>query len=149
MNSRFRPAEILESIVQPSKVVSDQYRSITVATQDGKLYNGMPIVTDPMNLVLLLSDGTKTTLPRSEIEEQKASATLGDARGPLEPPELPGDRRPAGPFELHAPSRRARVHGSQREVVAFPMSLATVWLWSWLSFPSGPEASTTRPWSTP
>ena len=46
MNSRFRPAEILESIVLPSKVISDQYRSVTVATQDGKLYNGMPIVTD-------------------------------------------------------------------------------------------------------
>ena len=85
VNSRFRPAEILESIVQPSKVVSDQYRSVTVATQDGKLYSGMPIVTDPMNLVLLLSDGTKATLPKSEIEEQKASATSVMPEGLLNP----------------------------------------------------------------
>ncbi len=52
VNSRFRPAEILESIVEPSKVISDQYKSVTVATADGKIYNGMPIVTDGPNLVL-------------------------------------------------------------------------------------------------
>ena len=38
VNSRFRPAEIVESIVQPSKVISDQYKSVTLATQDGKVY---------------------------------------------------------------------------------------------------------------
>ena len=46
-------------MVLPSKVISDQYKSVTVATQDGKVHNGMPIVTDGPNLVLLLSDGTK------------------------------------------------------------------------------------------
>jgi putative membrane-bound dehydrogenase-like protein len=75
VSSRFRPGEILESVVLPSKVVSDQYRSVTVATEDGKIYNGMPIVTDGPNLVLLLSDGTKATVPKSEVEEQKASVT--------------------------------------------------------------------------
>src|SRR5262249_11053243 len=75
VSSRFRPGEILESVVLPSRVVSDQYRSVTVATEDGKIYNGMPIVTDGLNLVLLLSDGTKATVPKSEIEELKASAT--------------------------------------------------------------------------
>ena len=85
VNSRFQPADILESIVLPSKVISDQYKSITVATQDGKLYNGMPIVADGPSLVLLLSDGTKATVPKSEIDEQKASATSVMPEGLLNP----------------------------------------------------------------
>ena len=85
VNSRFRPAEILESIVLPSKVISDQYKSVTLATQDGKLYGGMPIVSDGANLVLLLSDGTKVTIPKAEIEEQKASSTSVMPEGLLNP----------------------------------------------------------------
>jgi len=42
VNSRFRPAEIVESIVLPSKVISDQYKSVTLATQDGKIYGCPP-----------------------------------------------------------------------------------------------------------
>ncbi|MDB5350395.1 MAG: hypothetical protein JWN86_1642 [Planctomycetota bacterium] len=71
--SRFRPGEILESIVDPSKVISDQYKSTTVATRDGKILNGMPAGQDEKNLVLLLSDGTKMTIPKAEIDEQKES----------------------------------------------------------------------------
>jgi len=75
LNSRFGPAEILESIVEPSKVISDQYKSTTVATTDGKVYNGMPVVNDAKNLVLLLSDGSKATIPKADVEEQKDSKT--------------------------------------------------------------------------
>ena len=85
VNSRFRPAEIVESIVLPSKVISDQYKSVTLATQDGKIYGGMPIVSDGPNLVLLLSDGTKVTIPKAEIEEQKASTTSVMPEGLLNP----------------------------------------------------------------
>ena len=86
VNSRFRPAEIVESIVQPSKVISDQYKSVTLATQDGKVYGGMPIVSDGPNLVLLLSDRTKVTIPpKAEIEEQKASTTSVMPEGLLNP----------------------------------------------------------------
>ena len=46
VRSRFRPIEILESIVEPSKVISDQYKATTVATADGKVFNGMPVVSD-------------------------------------------------------------------------------------------------------
>lgn len=75
LNSRFGPAEILESIVEPSKVISDQYKSYTVATSDGKIYNGMPVVNDADNLVLLLSDGSKATIPKKEVEGHKESKT--------------------------------------------------------------------------
>lgn len=73
VNSRFRPAEILESIVDPSKVISDQYKSVAVATTDGRVLNGMPIVSDGKNLVLLLSDGTKATIPTADIDAKKPS----------------------------------------------------------------------------
>ena len=73
VSSRFRPVEILESIVEPSKVISDQYKPATVATVDGKVYNGMPVVSDGANLVLLLSDGTKVTIPKNEIDGRKES----------------------------------------------------------------------------
>jgi putative heme-binding domain-containing protein len=85
VSSRFRPSEILESIVLPSKVISDQYRSVAVATSDGKVYSGMPVVTDGPNLVLLLSDGTKVTIPKNEIEERKASASSVMPEGLLNP----------------------------------------------------------------
>jgi putative heme-binding domain-containing protein len=73
VSSRFRPGEILESIAEPSRVISDQYKSLSVATTDGKVYNGMPAGQDDKNLVLLLSDGTKVTIPKADIEEQKES----------------------------------------------------------------------------
>jgi len=73
--SRFRPGEILESIVDPSKVISDQYKPVTIATKDGKLLNGMPAGQDAKNLVLLLSDGTKVTVAKDDIDEQKESKT--------------------------------------------------------------------------
>jgi putative heme-binding domain-containing protein len=73
ISSRFQPKDILESMVEPSKVISDQYKAVTVATTDGKVYTGMPVVLDGPNLVLLLSDGTKVTLPKDEIDEKHES----------------------------------------------------------------------------
>jgi putative heme-binding domain-containing protein len=74
LNSRFRPEEILESILEPSKVISDQYKPVTVATADGKLFSGMPIASDQANLVLLLSDASKVTIPTNEIDGKKESS---------------------------------------------------------------------------
>lgn len=73
VSSRFRPHEILESMLEPSKVISDQYRSVTIATTDGKVLNGMPAGGDAKTLVLLLADGTKMNLPKDTIDEQKES----------------------------------------------------------------------------
>ena len=75
VRSRFSPAEILESILLPSKVVSDQYKSKAVALADGRVVSGMPVVTEGENLVLLLSDGTRTTIKKADIEETKDSPT--------------------------------------------------------------------------
>jgi putative heme-binding domain-containing protein len=44
-----------------------------VATTDGKIQSGMPAGEDAKNLVLLVADGTKVTIAKSDIEEKKES----------------------------------------------------------------------------
>jgi putative heme-binding domain-containing protein len=38
--SRFQPRDILESIIEPSKVISEQFQNTTIKTNDGKLVEG-------------------------------------------------------------------------------------------------------------
>jgi len=67
---RFQRKEIVESIVHPSKVMSDQYRSITVQTTGGLVYTGLPIKQGSEDkLMLLLPDATKLELAKSDIDE--------------------------------------------------------------------------------
>jgi putative heme-binding domain-containing protein len=84
---RFQRKEIVESVIYPSQVISDQYRMVQVATKEGQVYSGMPIpgVTQGDKLVLLLSDTTKLEIPKSRIEEQTASKTSVMPTGLLDP----------------------------------------------------------------
>ncbi len=72
VSKRFKRADILESIVYPSKVISDQYRSSLIITKKGQQLNGLVAVQgDVVNV--LLSDGSKVTLRKDQIEQQYAS----------------------------------------------------------------------------
>jgi len=84
---RFQRKEIVESVIYPSQVISDQYRMVQVATKEGQVYTGMPVpgVTQGDKLVLLLSDTTKLEIPKSRIEEQTASKTSVMPTGLLDP----------------------------------------------------------------
>ena len=108
VRSRFRPIEILESIVEPSKVISDQYKAATIATVDGKVYNGMPVVSDGPALVLLLSDGTKVDDSQERDRRQEGIERFGDARRADQQPELSRDCRFAGAFRFCAASASRR-----------------------------------------
>ncbi len=68
---RFQRKEIIESLLTPSQVISDQYKSVTVFTKAGLVHSGMPVPNTGNNdaVVLLLSDATRITIPKSEIEE--------------------------------------------------------------------------------
>ncbi|MGE3314224.1 MAG: HEAT repeat domain-containing protein [Planctomycetaceae bacterium] len=72
---RFQRKEIIESLVFPSQVISDQYRMLQVITVDGLVHVGMPITGNPNDdkLTLLLSDATKISVPKSSIEESSPS----------------------------------------------------------------------------
>jgi putative heme-binding domain-containing protein len=73
---RFNLKDLTESILDPGKVVSDQYKAVTIATSDGKAFTGK-IVSETADTLLLLvnpEDATKVVeIPKSAIEEQSLS----------------------------------------------------------------------------
>lgn len=71
---RFQRKEIVESILYPSQVVSDQYRSVQVTTKKGLQHNGLKL-SGGEKLTLLLSDGSRMEIPGTDIEEQTPSKT--------------------------------------------------------------------------
>jgi putative heme-binding domain-containing protein len=66
---RFKRKDILEATIYPSRVISDQYKSVVVATKDGRVITAMRAPDDGDNLVLLLSDASSLKLPKAEVEE--------------------------------------------------------------------------------
>jgi putative heme-binding domain-containing protein len=71
---RFQRREIIESLVVPSQVISDQYRSVTIVTIDGQVHNGMPVPNQGDDkVVLLLSDAKRLEVPRDQIDEMAPS----------------------------------------------------------------------------
>lgn len=73
LGKRFMKKEVLESIVFPSHVISDQYASKSVITTSGKSYTGIVAPGGPGEKVVLQSDGKKITLRQSDIEEMVPS----------------------------------------------------------------------------
>jgi putative heme-binding domain-containing protein len=69
---RFKRADILESILYPSKAISDQYRSVTITTTKGQQLTGLAAVQGD-TLTVLLSDTSRVTLNKTDIESQVAS----------------------------------------------------------------------------
>jgi len=75
---RFTLRDLSEAIIDPSKVVSDQYRSLVVQTTSGKTYTGRIINDTPEAITMLIDpeDSTKVvTIKKGEIEEQTVSMT--------------------------------------------------------------------------
>jgi putative heme-binding domain-containing protein len=72
VSKRFKRDYILESIIDPSKVISDQYRSSTIITKKGVTIVGLAAAQGDI-VTVLQSDGTKVTLKKDEIEQQVAS----------------------------------------------------------------------------
>lgn len=77
--SRFRPRDILASIVEPSEVIAEKYRGAQIVTTDGNIYSGqvvtggdyrssiLQIATDP------LDPGKTVEIPKQEIEIHRPS----------------------------------------------------------------------------
>jgi putative membrane-bound dehydrogenase-like protein len=69
LRRRFRKKEILEAVLLPSQVISDQYTAVTVETKAGLVHTGMPLPNPGSNnLVLLLSDATRLEIPADSVE---------------------------------------------------------------------------------
>ncbi len=69
LSSRFKRKDTLEAIIDPSRVIADQYKSWLVATKSGKAIHGMKAPDEGDKLVLLLSDASTLKLPQAEVEE--------------------------------------------------------------------------------
>jgi putative heme-binding domain-containing protein len=68
---RFSYKDLAEATVDPSKVVSDQYRATVVQTADGKSYTGRLATDNEKKIVLLIDpeDATKTVeIPKDQID---------------------------------------------------------------------------------
>jgi putative heme-binding domain-containing protein len=69
---RFQVKDLVEAIVEPSKVISDQYRASIVQTADGKVVSGRIVTEDEKRIVVVTDpeDATKfVELKREEIDE--------------------------------------------------------------------------------
>lgn len=72
LSKRFKRTDTLESILFPSKVISDQYRSTMIMTKSGQQIIGLAAPQGEA-ITVLQSDGTKVSLKKSEIDQQFAS----------------------------------------------------------------------------
>jgi putative heme-binding domain-containing protein len=69
---RFQVRDLVEAIVDPSKVVSDQYRASILQTADGRVVTGRVVSESPEKIVVVTDpeDATKfVEIARSDIEE--------------------------------------------------------------------------------
>ncbi|MFN7771002.1 MAG: c-type cytochrome [Planctomycetaceae bacterium] len=75
---RFTPQDLADAILEPSKVISDQYKAVVVETKDGKTHTGR-LVGDNGKVIRLVTDpedSSKTVeIAKDQIEEQQLSAT--------------------------------------------------------------------------
>ncbi|MBI3417544.1 MAG: c-type cytochrome [Verrucomicrobia bacterium] len=76
VSSRFTRADVLSSIIEPSKVVSEQYQNITITKKDGDDVTGR-LVEDTADKVVLvvnpLAPDSRTEIKKSEIKKREAS----------------------------------------------------------------------------
>lgn len=75
---RFSLKDLCESLVEPSKVISDQYKASLVTTASGKLYTGRIVSETKDTLILVIDpeDSTKVVeVKKKDVEETKASPT--------------------------------------------------------------------------
>jgi putative heme-binding domain-containing protein len=73
---RFGVRDLLEAIVEPNKVISDQYAAVSIAKKDGQVVNGRVgnISGDNLSVIEdMLEPGATTNVRRGDIEEMKLS----------------------------------------------------------------------------
>ena len=69
LNRRFMKKEVLQSVVFPSHIISDQYSTKTVVAVNGKTFTGLVSTGPPGQVTVLDSDGNKHVVPDAEIND--------------------------------------------------------------------------------
>lgn len=73
---RFSPRDLLESILDPSKEVSDQYAAVEILTKDDRVIRGRIVNLNGDNVQVntnMLEPGANTSVNRNQIESMKPS----------------------------------------------------------------------------
>lgn len=83
VSRRFQRKEILESILYPSQVISDQYASRSLVTKNGQTLVGMVAPSGAGKLVVLQANGEKLELGEDEIESNTRSKVSAMPEGLL------------------------------------------------------------------
>ena len=68
VSSRFQRKEIIESVVLPSQLISDQFAAKSVVTADGKTYTGLVGETSD-GVVVLQANTEKVNVPKDNIDQ--------------------------------------------------------------------------------
>jgi len=84
VSQRFQRKELLESILFPSQVISDQYASKTITTVHGLTYTGM-VAKQGETVIVLQSNGQKATVRERDVDEMVASKKSAMPEGLLNP----------------------------------------------------------------
>ena len=74
---RFAIGDLIDAIVRPSQVISDQYKTMVLQMEDGTVHTGRIVndVAGKVTMVVDPEDATKTvTIDRKDIEQEKTSA---------------------------------------------------------------------------
>jgi putative heme-binding domain-containing protein len=85
VSRRFQKKEILESILYPSQVISDQYASKSVLRTDGRTAWGIVAPQADGSFTVLQSDATKIRIPKDEIDTITAIKKSAMPEGLLNP----------------------------------------------------------------
>lgn len=76
VGSKYSARDILEAIIDPSKVVSEQYQDTTIVMRDGELWTGRLLTQSDEAITLEIDrvSGTREEISRKEIASMKPSS---------------------------------------------------------------------------
>ena len=83
-SSRFTRRDMLEAIMYPSKVISDQYTAVDVELKDGNFYTGMVMGENNRALTILTAAGERIDIKKKDIAKRDPSASSVMPEGLLE-----------------------------------------------------------------
>jgi putative heme-binding domain-containing protein len=91
IGKRYKPEELVESILKPSAKIAQGYEAYTFAMVDGRVFSGFVVSEGASTVQVREASGALRELKRSEIEERKRqepSAMPEGIAGSLTPEQL-------------------------------------------------------------
>jgi putative membrane-bound dehydrogenase-like protein len=70
---RANPRHLVQSIIDPSAVITEGFTMQTVLTDDGKTYSGVLLEESGLSVSLGMSTGERVDIPKSQIDERRSS----------------------------------------------------------------------------